>query len=107
MTSRLGRSRRRSPDAPGVRFLSRYPVVLVVLTSAGFFGVAYAFAVTLAGSWSYIHGAKAAAVVVGVGAGITFGGLHYVGGPVVSVGAAGGAGLVPRPPERWPDASLA
>src|SRR5258706_1158817 len=79
MTSRLGRSRRRSPDAPGVRFLSRYPVVLVVLTSAGFFGVAYAFAVTLAGSWSYIHGAKAAAVVVGVVAGITFGGLHYVG----------------------------
>ncbi len=106
MTSRLGRSRRRSPDAPGVRFLSRYPVVLVVLTSAGLFGVAYAFAVTLAGSWSYIHGAKAAAVVVGVVAGITFGGLHYVGGPVVSVGAAGEPGLLHRRPERGHNAAL-
>jgi hypothetical protein len=64
---RRGRGRR---EARGARFLSRYPVLLVVPLSALFLGIGYAYAAGLAGSWSYIHGAKAAAVFVGAVVGV-------------------------------------
>ncbi len=79
------RRKRGREQARGVRFLSRYPVLLVVPMSALFLGLGYAYAARLAGSWSYIHGAKSAAVFAGVALGV---GLVTVG----VIGARQGAG---------------
>ncbi len=61
---RRGRAQGRG-QTRSARFLSRYPVLLVVPVSALFLGLSYAYAAGLAGSWSGIAGAKVAAVVAG------------------------------------------
>jgi hypothetical protein len=66
---RIGR-RRGSGRAWGARFLSRYPVLLLVPLSAGCLLLSYLYAYRLAGSWSDIHGAKAAAVSEGAALGV-------------------------------------
>jgi len=65
--SRRGRGR---GEARGARFVSRYPVLLVAPMFAGSLGLGYAYAARLASSWSYIHGAKSAAVLAGVVLGV-------------------------------------
>src|SRR5260370_9793545 len=79
------RRRRCWEEARGVPSLSGYSVLLVVPMSALFLGLGYAYAARLAGSWSYIHGAKSAAVFAGVALGV---GLVTVG----VIGARQGAG---------------
>src|SRR5258708_22880992 len=64
------RRRRGREDPAAVPFRSRYPGLLVVPLSALFLGISYAYAAGLAGSWGYIHGAKAAAVFAGAVLGI-------------------------------------
>jgi hypothetical protein len=64
------RRRRGWEDPAGVRFLSRYPILVLVPLSALFLGISYGYAAGLAGSWSHIHGSKAAAVFAGAVPGI-------------------------------------
>lgn len=66
---RFGRRRGRA-EAPGARFLGRYPVLWVLPMSALFLGIAYAYAAGLERSWSDIHGARVAAVFAGAALGV-------------------------------------
>jgi hypothetical protein len=70
LPANASRRKRGQGEARGARFVSRYPVLLMVPLSALFLGLAYAYAARLAGSWSGIHGAKAVAVFAGAALGV-------------------------------------
>jgi len=70
LPANASRRRRGQGEARGARFVSRYPVLLMVPLSALFLGLAYAYAARLAGSWNGIHGARAAAVFAGAALGV-------------------------------------
>lgn len=72
----MARARR---EARGSRFLSRYPVLLIVPLSVLFLALGYAYAARLAASWGDIHGVKAVFVVAGVALGAALAGAAVVG----------------------------